>query len=101
MNIATADRGGGVIEPLPKMQWFIGVNKDFKIEKSKIKGVKSGRSVTLKKLMQQAVKNGQIEILPDRFKKIYFNWIDNLRDWNISRQIWYGHRVPVWYKGVN
>ena len=101
MNIATADRSGGVIEPLPKMQWFIGVNKDFKIEKSKIKGVKSGQSVTLKKLMQQAVKNGQIEILPDRFKKIYFNWIDNLRDWNISRQIWYGHRVPVWYKGVN
>ena len=49
--------------------------------------------------MRQVVESGQIDIIPERFKKIYFHWIDNLRDWCISRQIWYGHRVPVWYKG--
>ena len=51
--------------------------------------------------MQKAVgnKKGQIEIIPDRFNKTYFHWIDNLRDWCISRQIWYGHQIPVWYKG--
>ena len=49
--------------------------------------------------MQAAVREEHIEIMPDRFEKTYFHWIDNLRDWNISRQIWFGHRVPVWYKG--
>jgi valyl-tRNA synthetase len=48
--------------------------------------------------MIQAVKSSEIEIIPDRFNKIYFHWIDNLRDWCISRQIWFGHRVPVWYR---
>jgi len=50
-------------------------------------------------LMRKVVKNNQIEIIPEHFKKIYFHWIENLRDWCISRQIWYGHRIPVWYKG--
>jgi valyl-tRNA synthetase len=49
--------------------------------------------------MKKVVENNQIEIIPDRFRKVYNHWIDNLRDWCISRQIWYGHRVPVWYKG--
>ena len=49
------------------------------------------------KLMQDAVKSKKIEIIPKRFDKIYFHWINNLRDWCISRQIWYGHRIPVWY----
>lgn len=89
-NIATAERTGGIVEPLPKLQWFIGVNKEFK---------KDGKVVTLKKLMTEAVSSGEISILPDRFEKIYFNWIENLRDWCISRQVWYGHRVPVWYRG--
>jgi valyl-tRNA synthetase len=97
-NIATAERSGGVIEPLPKLQWFINVTKPFKIGKSKITGVKDGDEVTLKFLMKQAVEGGQINILPERYKKIYFNWIDNLRDWNISRQLWYGHRIPIYYK---
>jgi valyl-tRNA synthetase len=48
--------------------------------------------------MRQAVKSGQIKILPKRFEKIYFHWVDNLRDWCISRQIWFGHQIPVWYK---
>ncbi len=89
-NISTAERTGGVIEPLPKLQWFIDVNKPFS---------KAGKKVTLKSLMQNAVKGGGIEIIPPRFEKTYFHWIDNLRDWNISRQLWFGHRVPVWYKG--
>ncbi len=89
-NISTAERTGGIIEPLPKLQWFVGVNKEFK---------KDGKTTTLKKLMMEAVSSGETKIIPDRFEKIYFNWIENLRDWCISRQVWYGHRVPVWYKG--
>ena len=96
-NISTAERTGCVIEPLPKLQWFIDVEKEFTLPKSNIKGIKDGEKVTLKQLMQAVVNNDQINILPDRFEKIYFNWIDNLRPWCISRQIWYGHRIPVWY----
>ena len=99
-NIATAERTGGVIEPLPKLQWFIAVNKPFLLTHSAIPGVQSGDQVTLKELMRKSVDTGAIKIIPDRFEKIYFHWIDNLRDWCISRQIWYGHRIPVWYKGV-
>lgn len=98
-NISTAERTGAVVEPLPKLQWFVDVNKKFKIPKSNIKGVKDGQEVTLKELMKTVVKSGQIEIIPKRFNKVYFNWINNLRDWCISRQIWFGHRIPVWYKG--
>ncbi len=88
-NVATAERTGGIVEPLPKLQWFVDVNKS--IEK------RGGKS--LKQLMQEAVTEKGIKILPERFEKEYFNWINNLHDWNISRQIWYGHRIPVWYKG--
>ncbi|MCA9356475.1 valine--tRNA ligase [Candidatus Nomurabacteria bacterium] len=98
-NIATAERTGGIIEPLPKLQWFINVNKPFTVKDSHIDGISTGEEVTLKYLMRKVVDNGQIKILPEHFDKTYFNWIDNLRDWCISRQIWYGHRVPVWYKG--
>lgn len=101
-NVATCYRCNEVIEPLPKLQWFIGVNKEFSFrqsERNPIKGLKNGERVTLKRLMQHVVKNGEIKILPERFVKTYFHWIDNLRDWNISRQIWFGHQVPVWYKG--
>jgi len=49
--------------------------------------------------MQDAVRSKKIEIIPKRFEKTYFHWIDNLRDWCISRQIWFGHQIPVWYKG--
>lgn len=97
-NVSTAERTGAVIEPLPKLQWFIAVNKPFTIEHSTIPGIPSGSQTTLKELMRAAVSGGAIHITPDRFEKIYFHWIDNLRDWCISRQIWYGHRVPVWYK---
>lgn len=97
-NVATNSRGGGTIEPQIKEQWFVDVNKEFAIEHSEIPGIENGQTVTLKKLMRAAVENGGTKIFPDRFEKIYYHWIDNLRDWCISRQIWYGHRIPVWYK---
>ncbi|OGG78615.1 valine--tRNA ligase [Candidatus Kaiserbacteria bacterium RIFCSPLOWO2_01_FULL_52_12b] len=87
-NIATAERTGGIIEPLPKLQWFVEVNKQV-----------PGRGKTLKELMLEPVRSGQIKIIPEHFEKTYFHWIENLRDWCISRQIWYGHRIPVWYRG--
>lgn len=98
-NVATNYRGGGVIEPQIKRQWFIDVNKEFVLKDSKISGIKSGSKITLKQLMKKVVDSKQIKIAPARFEKIYYHWIDNLRDWCISRQIIYGHQVPVWYKG--
>lgn len=98
-NVATAERTGGIIEPLPKLQWWIDVNKKFILKHSEIPGVKSGAEVTLKELMIKTVENGGTDIFPERFKRVYFNWITNLNDWCISRQIWFGHRIPVWYKG--
>ncbi len=88
-NVSTAERTGGIIEPLPKLQWFIDVNKPIP--------ERDGKS--LKELTREPVQNGEITVIPDFYTKTYFHWIDNLRDWCISRQIWYGHRVPVWYRG--
>ena len=88
-NVSTAERTGAIIEPLPKLQWFINVNKPIAERGNK----------TLKELMLEAVESKNISILPDRYENVYYNWIRNLRDWCISRQIWYGHRIPVWYKG--
>jgi valyl-tRNA synthetase len=87
-NISTAERTGGIIEPLPKLQWFINVNKPIKNRDNK----------TLKDLMREPFEKGDIKIIPDYFSKTYFHWIENLRDWCISRQIWYGHKIPVWYR---
>ncbi len=98
-KIATNSRGGGIIEPQILNQWFVNVNKEFTLPHSNIPGIESGSQTTLKNIMQHVVRDKHIEIIPDRFEKTYFQWIDNLRDWNISRQIWYGHQIPVWYKG--
>jgi len=97
-RIATNYRGGSIIEPQIRKQWFIDVNKKFKIKHSKLQGIQSGQETTLKELMLHVVKSKQIEIIPKNFEKTYFHWIENLRDWCISRQIWYGHQIPVWYK---
>ncbi len=96
-NVSTAERSGGIIEPLPKVQWFIDVNKKFKLGENKI-GIDPEAEVSLKDLMLQVVKTKQIKILPERFEKVYFHWIEKLHDWAISRQIWYGHQIPIWYK---
>ena len=97
-NVATNSRGGGMIEPQIKRQWFVGVNVRFKNQKAKFGSVAPGQDVTLKELMREAVASGEIKITPERFEKIYYHWIDNLRDWNISRQIWFGHRIPAWFR---
>ncbi|MBP9803118.1 MAG: valine--tRNA ligase [Candidatus Pacebacteria bacterium] len=93
-NVPTAERTGGIIEPLPKLQWFINVNKPIPSRENLPTG-QAGKS--LKELMLEPLEKEEIKILPDRFVKVYYHWIENLRDWCISRQIWYGHQIPVWY----
>ena len=89
-NIATNFRGGGIIEPQIRLQWFIDVNK---------KAINwKGQNNSFKEILQRVIREGDIKIIPKKFEKIYFNWIDNLKDWCLSRQIWWGHQLPVWYK---
>ncbi|MEK7452578.1 MAG: valine--tRNA ligase [Patescibacteria group bacterium] len=100
-NLSTAERTGAVIEPTPMLQWFVNVNKEFPFHASvraPMIGLIDGQMVTLKQLMQQAVLTKQTQIIPESFEKTYFWWINNLRDWCISRQLWYGHRIPAWYR---
>lgn len=98
-NVATAERTGGIIEPLPMLQWFIGVDTPFTLPHSEITTIASGATITLKELMRAAVESGDVSMPQENFRKTYLHWIDNLHDWCISRQIWFGHRIPIWYKG--
>ena len=98
-HLPIAERGGAPVEQLPMRQWFIRVNKPFALRQDTLNKWKKGDFVSLKELMIHAVESGQTTIVPDRFDKTYFHWINNLRDWCISRQIWFGHRIPVWYRG--
>ena len=87
-NNAHCYRCNSIIEPLPSKQWFVAVDK-----KVKRLGDKS-----LKEKAIEIVKNGEIEFIPTRFHKRYLDWMENLHDWCISRQIWFGHQIPIWYK---
>ncbi|MBI5877169.1 MAG: valine--tRNA ligase [Chloroflexi bacterium] len=77
-NVPRAERGGEIVEPLMSTQWFVRIQP-------------------LAEQAVRAVREGRIQIIPERFEKVYFNWLENIKDWCISRQLWWGHRVPVWY----
>ncbi len=77
-SIGRCDRCDTIVEPLVSKQWFLEMKP-------------------LAEPAIQAVNNGDIKIIPERFSKIYLNWMNNIRDWCISRQLWWGHRIPVWY----
>ena len=78
MSVGISQRGGEVIEPLLSEQWFV-------------------RARPLAELALAAVRDGQTRIIPERFEKVYFHWLEHIEDWCISRQLWWGHRIPVWY----
>jgi valyl-tRNA synthetase len=78
MKVPRSQRGGEIVEPLVSTQWF----------------------VSMKPMAEPAleiVRRGTIRIVPERFAKVYFNWLENIRDWCISRQLWWGHRIPAWH----
>ena len=77
-NVGTHDRCHTTVEPLIKQQWFVKMDE-------------------LAKPAIEAIKNGDLKFVPERFDKIYLHWLENIRDWCISRQIWWGHRIPAYY----
>ncbi|MGA9532335.1 MAG: valine--tRNA ligase [Anaerolineales bacterium] len=78
MQVPRTQRGGEVVEPMLSTQWFVKMEP-------------------LARPALEAVRDGRIEIVPPRFAKVYFNWLENIRDWCISRQLWWGHRIPAWH----
>jgi valyl-tRNA synthetase len=77
-TIPRSQRGGEIVEPMISTQWFVTIEP-------------------LAKAALEAVRDGRVRIVPERFEKTYFNWLENIKDWCISRQLWWGHRIPVWY----
>ena len=77
-KIPRSQRGGEIIEPMISTQWFVKID-------------------SMANAALDAVKDGRIQIVPEFFTKVYYNWLENIQDWCISRQLWWGHRIPVWY----
>ena len=77
-NVGTHDRCGTTVEPLIKQQWFVKMEE-------------------LAKPAIEALHTGELKFVPERFNKIYLHWLENIKDWCISRQIWWGHRIPAYY----
>ncbi len=97
-NVGFCYRCATIVEPLISKQWFINVNQKLNIKNQNFrKLLQINEQASLKEIATAAVNSGAIKIIPERFVKVYLNWMENLRDWNISRQIWFGHRIPVWY----
>lgn len=78
LKIPRSQRGGEIVEPMISTQWFVEIKP-------------------LAEKALAAVRQGDIRIVPDHFEKVYYNWLENIQDWCISRQLWWGHRIPVWY----
>ncbi|PIT96391.1 valine--tRNA ligase [Candidatus Falkowbacteria bacterium CG10_big_fil_rev_8_21_14_0_10_37_14] len=89
-NLSVCYRCDTPIEPLPSLQWFMSVDTPV--------AHLGGKSLKAKAL--EAVESGELEFLPARFQKKYQDWVINLKDWCVSRQIWFGHSIPAWYKGT-
>ena len=89
-SIGHCERCNTVVEPLISEQWFMAVNKPYTPEAGGEPRSLSGEAL-------RVVNDGLIQFAPSRFTKIYTNWMENLRDWCISRQLWWGHPMPVWY----
>ena len=78
LTIPRGDRSGAILEPLITNQWFLKMEP-------------------LAQPAIEAVKNGEIKFIPENWSKTYFEWLENIQDWCISRQLWWGHRIPAWY----
>jgi valyl-tRNA synthetase len=98
-SVGHCERCKAIIEPLISKQWFINMNAEFRIKNSELKKLLGVEKTSLKQIGTLAVKKRLIKIIPKRFEKNYLNWMENLRDWCVSRQIWWGHRMPIWYCG--
>ncbi|MCH7606123.1 MAG: valine--tRNA ligase, partial [Chloroflexi bacterium] len=83
-SVGHCQRCGSVVEPLVSLQWFVNVGRHDQPDSI------AGRAYA-------AVYDGRIKLVPERFTRVYLNWLENIRDWCISRQLWWGHRIPVWY----
>jgi valyl-tRNA synthetase len=96
-SVGHCSRCGTIVEPLMSEQWFVAMTQEY--EKSGVQRSLAGDALkaVLDGWTGPSGKKTQIKMVPERFTKVYRDWLENIRDWCISRQIWWGHRIPVWY----
>ncbi|WP_439640639.1 valine--tRNA ligase [Nevskia sp.] len=93
LKVPRGDRSGAVLEPYLTDQWFVDLTRDTRHDGQPGKG---GRAAITQPAID-AVESGRIRFVPDNWKTTYFHWLNNIQDWCISRQLWWGHRIPAWY----